>query len=114
MVSERERATELKMSDPIQSNLVDTHANFNNAIQFLISEISRTEKQTKVQPLRFVVASHNQESIQLSVNLMKKYNIDPSDGTVAFAQLMGMQDAVTFGLSSLGIKVYKVTFIMKI
>jgi hypothetical protein len=108
MVSERDRAQFLSLSDPINPSIETTHNSFNKAIEFLISSVAHSKTSpSQVQPLRFVVASHNQNSIQHACNLMSQHQIDASDGTVAFAQLMGMQDGTTFGLASQGIKAYK-------
>lgn len=107
MVSERDRAQFLRIPDPINPDIESTHSSFNKAIEFLIQSIGSSSKDSPVQPLRFVVASHNQNSIRHACNLMAQHQIDASDGTVAFAQLMGMQDGTTFGLASQGIKAYK-------
>lgn len=114
MISERDRASFLKIDDPINPDIQTTHANFNKAIDFLIKSVSSTSptssvnsNESPVQPLRFVVASHNKGSVELAVRLMKERQIDASEGTVAFAQLMGMQDGTTYGLAAQGIKAYK-------
>lgn len=99
MHSERERATELGSPDPIHSSLLNTHASYNSAIEFLISKISETQASSSssqnVKPLSFVVASHNRESIEKTMALMSKYQVKPKEGTVGFAQLMGMQVNIT-------------------
>ena len=111
MVSERERAQELSLPDPINTTIQDTHLSFNNAIDFLVKSVAESQSVTEhVQPLRFVVASHNKASIAHACELMSQYKVDALDGTVAFAQLMGMQDATTYGLAAQGIKAYKVCF----
>jgi proline dehydrogenase len=108
MIGERERAVELNQPSPINDTIEDTHREFNKAIDYLTKAVSEATSPTKVQPLRFVVASHNQKSIEYACEKMKEHNIDAFEGTVAFAQLMGMKDATTFGLAAKGIKAYKV------
>jgi proline dehydrogenase len=107
MVAERQRAQELGIPSPINETIEDTHVLFNQAIDFLIDTIGKESGTSTVQPLRFVVASHNKSSIMHACEKMKRHGIDAADGTVAFAQLMGMQDGTTYGLASLGIKTYK-------
>jgi hypothetical protein len=54
-----------------------------------------------------VVASHNQSSIEFALDYMRKNNIDPANGGVYFAQLLGMADHLTFSLGAKGYKAYK-------
>ncbi len=53
-----------------------------------------------------MIASHNQESVELALNYMKEYNIPPS-AHVYFGQLLGMSDHISFSLGKAGYKVYK-------
>jgi hypothetical protein len=62
-----------------------------------------------VKPLCLTVASHNQNSIAKTQELMKEHGIPIADGVVSFAQLMGMQDGTTYELAAKGIKAYKVS-----
>jgi hypothetical protein len=112
MVSERDRANELSYSSPINDTIEDTHKSFNKACEFLIESLAESASEaSQVQPLRFVVASHNKNSISYVYKLLDMHpKINASDGTVAFAQLMGMQDKTTYGLAAKGVKAYKVIF----
>ncbi|KAI8912352.1 FAD-linked oxidoreductase-like protein [Powellomyces hirtus] len=128
MHSERERAEAIGISDPIQPTLAATHAAYNAAIDYLIQKIApfasqspsasspspsspppspATSRSTKVRPLSFVVASHNANSIIHARNAMTAHNIPPTEGSVAFAQLMGMQDGTTYALATNGYKAFK-------
>jgi Ca2+-binding EF-hand superfamily protein len=70
MISERERAIDLKIHDPIHSSITDTHESYNKAITFLISEIKTYKIGTGlIRPISFVVASHNKYSIGLACEL---------------------------------------------
>ncbi|KAI8586691.1 FAD-linked oxidoreductase-like protein [Geranomyces variabilis] len=104
MHSERERATEIGISDPIQPTISATHAAYNAAIDHLIEKI---EPGRPERPLAFVVASHNANSIRHAREEMKKRGIPPTERAVAFAQLMGMQDGTTHGLAAAGHQVFK-------
>lgn len=112
MVSERERAKKSSYPSPINDTIEDTHKSFNKACEFLIESVAEsTSKNGDIQPLRFVVASHNKDSINYVYKLLDMHpKINTSDGTVSFAQLMGMQDQTTYGLASKGVKAYKVIF----
>ncbi len=56
----------------------------------------------------FMVASHNQESIEKAAELMHELGLLPSDSPVYFGQLLGMADPLTYVLGANG---YKVNFI---
>ncbi|KAJ3187523.1 hypothetical protein HDU85_006818 [Gaertneriomyces sp. JEL0708] len=117
MHAERERAHTLGITDPIQPTITATHTAYNRAIHFLIQKISTHQKATPndstsgsahpVRPLSFVVASHNKASAVYACQQMATHGVPPSDGTVSFAQLMGMQDGTTFALAKDGYSVFK-------
>ncbi|KAJ3195795.1 hypothetical protein HK101_011050 [Irineochytrium annulatum] len=111
MVSERERAEDLNYPDPIQPDLASTHASYNGAIDLLVSRLASHPgpSTSPSQPLTFVVASHNRDSVFRAVNAMVAQGIvdDGKEGRVAFAQLMGMQDGTSYALAANGFKVYK-------
>ncbi|KAJ3187885.1 hypothetical protein HDU85_006278 [Gaertneriomyces sp. JEL0708] len=114
MHAERERAKELGIPDPIQPSISATHEAYNKAITYLIQKISAlqapdntTSSTGDIRPLSFVVASHNKESATYACQQMATHGVSPSEGSVAFAQLMGMQDGTTFSLAKDGYKVFK-------
>jgi len=55
----------------------------------------------------FMVASHNQESIEKAAELMHELGLLPSDSPVYFGQLLGMADPLTYVLGANGYKAYK-------
>jgi proline dehydrogenase len=70
MISERERAIDLKITDPIHASIEDTHESYNKAITFLISEVKTYNiSPGSPRPISFVVASHNQYSNELACEL---------------------------------------------
>ncbi|KAJ3043867.1 hypothetical protein HDV00_003905 [Rhizophlyctis rosea] len=110
--SERERAEELGYADPVNSSLEDTHNAYNRAIDYLAEKLfaqkaAEMDGSGDIRPLSFVVASHNKESVNRAMAAMEKYGVARGEGTVAFAQLMGMKDKTTFGLAANGYKAYK-------
>jgi proline dehydrogenase len=112
MVSERERAAEMGYSDPINSTLEDTHKSYNSAIETLLNAVvsSKKDEASVGKKVQFVVASHNKQSVELAVKMMKERGLEGKDFDVGFAQLMGMQDGTSFAIAANGYKAYKVKF----
>lgn len=98
MVQERKRAKDLSYPDPIHDNIEITHINYNNMVQLLLSNNNMAE---------FMVASHNEQSVQHTVQLMNMKHIPKNGGGVYFGQLLGMSDPVSFTLGHFGYQVYK-------
>lgn len=53
----------------------------------------------------FMVASHNQESIEKATQLMHELDLPPRESPVYFGQLLGMADPLTYVLGANGYKV---------
>jgi len=101
MNSERIRAKNLDICDPINVSIEDTHIMYNKAIDFLIQKIVDKNK------LSFIIASHNHESIHHTIAMMSRMGLDNSKDIVYFAQLLGMQDNMTYALAESGFSVLK-------
>jgi len=56
--------------------------------------------------VEIMIASHNQQSIELTLGEMQARRLPPS-ANVYFGQLLGMADHLTFHLGSAGYKAYK-------
>lgn len=54
-----------------------------------------------------MVASHNRDSIILTVQEMQKHQVSPSSGVVQFGQLYGMQDQISYALGKNGYPIFK-------
>ena len=54
----------------------------------------------------FMIASHNQESIEKATELMHELDLPPRDSPVYFGQLLGMADPLTYVLGANGYKVW--------
>ncbi|CAG8501178.1 14863_t:CDS:2, partial [Racocetra persica] len=122
MANERLIAKESGYPDPIHDNLEDTHESYNGAVTFLLNELYKSKKNLEAKnvndgsiydsnisnnPLVFVIASHNQESIIKACEKLDQLGINLDSGAVYFAQLYGMCDQITYALSGLGYPVYK-------
>lgn len=102
MVTEKKRSEKLKIPSPIHETIDGTHASFNDALEFLIRHKIKSNSN-----LEIMCATHNQYSIERAIELMHELNIQPSDSTVSFAQLYGMQDNITGPLGKHGFRAYK-------
>ncbi|GBB99599.1 hypothetical protein RclHR1_03580006 [Rhizophagus clarus] len=113
MYYERERAEKLGYPDPIHTTLDDTHESYNQAVKFLLNELSQIQKRSNKRldisnsPIAFMIASHNKESVIMACKQMKTFDISPKSGLVLFGQLLGMRDQITYTLGKYGYGVYK-------
>jgi len=95
MVSEREKATERGTESPICETYDDTQDNFHAVIDCIL----------KHQDTEVLVATHNRDSIERTLQKMEEFNVDHQ--RVGFGQLLGMGDHLTFPLGSHGYRAYK-------
>jgi proline dehydrogenase len=102
MESERALAQRLQYPSPIQETIEKTHECYDDSVEFLLRHSVQTN-----QKLEIMCATHNQESIEKAIRIMKALGVDKDDGTVRFGQLYGMSDNLTFNLGDFGYKAYK-------
>lgn len=102
MEGERALAESLQYESPIHDTIEDTHACYNDSVEYLLRKSVRTGRKVEL-----MVASHNQESIEKAIKIMDEVNIDPSSSTICFAQLYGMSDNLTYNLGQKGFRAYK-------
>ncbi|CAO3672501.1 unnamed protein product [Umbelopsis ramanniana] len=113
MVSERKRAAELGIPSPICDTLQDTHNSYNGGVVFLLNKIHQhaidTNQPTSLSstPIVFMVASHNRDSVKLTIKEMDRNGVLPRTGVVTFGQLFGMQDQISYCLGKNGYSIYK-------
>lgn len=98
MVQERKLANEKQYLSPILDTINHTHDSYNDCVRLVLEQIHRAE---------VVIATHNQESIEIAVDIMKELNIDPKTNGVYFSQLLGMADNLSLTLGQNGYKVFK-------
>lgn len=98
MEKERKRASEYGYASPIQASKEATDNDYDAAIKFCINNINTTA---------FIIASHNEESSLLAVDLMNQNGLSLNHSHIHFSQLYGMSDQITFNLAKAGCSVSK-------
>ena len=99
MEKERQLATENDYQSPIYKSKKETDNNFNEALRLLFSNMKGVD---------IFVASHNEESNYLVLEMMSKYYVKNDSNNIWFCQLYGMGDNITFNLSQKGYNVAKI------
>ncbi|XP_076334228.1 hydroxyproline dehydrogenase-like isoform X2 [Tachypleus tridentatus] len=99
---ERLRAVNLGYPSPICDTYEHTNQNYNRVVKYFLEHINLVGPRCNI-----IVATHNEESVQLAIERMREMNIDPLNGGVHFGQLYGMCDQISFPLASAGYAVYK-------
>jgi len=100
MTLERNRATEKGYKDPIHDKYEDTCTMYDDVVYTILKKASFT-------PAEVMVATHNEESVELVIQRMKQLGITHDSGKVSFGQLYGMCDQVSYSLGQKGYNVYK-------
>ncbi|CAJ1836780.1 unnamed protein product [Sphenostylis stenocarpa] len=100
MSSETKLAESLGYQSPIHNTIDDTHKCFNDCSSFMLEKIANG-------PGGVVLATHNMESGKLAAAKAHEVGIGKVNDRLEFAQLHGMSDALSFGLSNAGFQVSK-------
>ncbi|MEO9257875.1 MAG: proline dehydrogenase family protein [Crocinitomicaceae bacterium] len=90
---ERVAAQLAGIESPVYKTKKETDASFNRALEMCL-------KHHKI--IYTCIASHNEESTLLAIDLIDKYDITDHFKKVKFSQLYGMSDNLTFNLASNG------------
>ncbi|CEM00556.1 unnamed protein product [Vitrella brassicaformis CCMP3155] len=98
MYQERRLAAEKGYEDPICRSLEDTHASYDGCVAHILDSLHRIE---------VVLGTHNEQSIKKAVAGLHLRGLSPTSPRVAFAQLLGMCDHITFKLGASGFAAYK-------
>jgi proline dehydrogenase len=98
MEKERNRAAEKGYPSPIYPNKEATDKGYNDAVRFCIDHIDQ---------VGVMVATHNEYSNMLGVELLKQKSLPLKHDHVHFSQLFGMSDNITFNLAKAGCHVSK-------
>jgi len=98
MEKERERAAAEGRTSPIQPNKAATDGDFNAALDFALQHLEH---------VNIVCGTHNEDSTLKLAQDMRAKGLLPGDGRVAFAQLLGMSDNLSFNLAAAGFETAK-------
>jgi proline dehydrogenase len=98
MEKERERASSLKYTSPIQADKAACDNDYDEALRFISKNIHK---------IAVCAGTHNEKSSQLLVSLMNEHSISKDHPHVYFSQLLGMSDHISFNLAHEGYNVVK-------
>jgi proline dehydrogenase len=98
MEKERERAAKMGYASPIQPNKAATDRDYDLAVNFCVEHHEH---------IASCLASHNQKSTELQIELMDKMGLKHDNPQLSFCQLYGMSDNLTFNLAKSGFRVGK-------
>jgi proline dehydrogenase len=98
MEKERKRAETFNYPSPIQPNKASTDADYDEAVQLCIDHVNQCS---------VIIATHNEHSNKLAVELLQKRGHPLHHHHVHFSQLYGMSDNITFNLAVVGCNVSK-------
>jgi proline dehydrogenase len=98
MEKERARAVQNGYLSPIQSTKELTDKEFNDSLKYTIENIDSSS---------LWVGSHNENSCEYLMELMRENNLKSDDNRIWFSQLFGMSDNISFALSNIGYNVVK-------
>lgn len=98
MERERDRAMMLGYLSPIQPDKASTDRDFDAATAYCIENVN---------DISVVVATHNEQSNLIGIELLEKKELPLNHPNVHFSQLFGMSDNITFNLAKTGCNVSK-------
>lgn len=98
MEKEGKRAAERGYENPIQPSKEATDRDFNAGVQYCLDNL---------QDMALCCGSHNEESSMLLAQWMEERGVVKNDNRVAFAQLFGMSDHISYNLADAGYNVVK-------
>jgi proline dehydrogenase len=98
MEKEGKRAAEMGYPNPIQLSKAATDNDFNAGVRYCLDNL---------QNMALCCGSHNEESSMLLAQWMEERGVVKNDNRVAFAQLFGMSDHISYNLADAGYNVVK-------
>lgn len=98
MEKERARAEKMGYLSPIQADKAACDRDYDLALRYCVEHYEK---------IASCVASHNELSTLLQVELMQSKGISPKHPHLSFCQLYGMSDTITFNLAKAGYQVSK-------
>lgn len=101
MYQERARATEIGYEDPINPDYEATNRMYHKCLEYVLEEIEHSRK------ANIMVATHNEDTVKFTLQMMNEMGLSPIENKVYFGQLLGMCDQISFPLGQAGFPVYK-------
>lgn len=101
MEHERTRAKLFGKESPVYANKSLTDASYHLCLEHLITQVHDHNSS-------LMVATHNKETVQRAMELMKKHEIPVDDKRVLFGQIIGMGDHLMFPMAHAGYNAIKV------
>jgi len=101
MYQERARATEIGYEDPINPDYEATNRMYHKCLEYVLEEINHSRK------ANIMVATHNEDTVKFTLQMMNEMGLSPTENKVYFGQLLGMCDQISFPLGQAGFPVYK-------
>lgn len=98
MEKERRRAEEKNYPSPIQPNKEASDRDYNESVKLCIDSLDF---------VGVIVATHNEKSNELAVELLQEKGLPLNHQHVHFSQLYGMSDNITYNLAKAGCNVSK-------
>ncbi len=95
---ERTYALEKNRPSAVHNTKKQTDNHFDQGIAFMLANLTK---------FSICVATHNEESTLLVLNAMRQRNLTPENSHIAFSQLFGMSDYITFNLANAGLRSLK-------
>ena len=102
LLAERARAAAAGLPDPTCPTAATTHAAYDAAV------VERLVPAAAAGAAHVLVATHNTASVEAAVGAMAAAGLAPSTPAIAFGQLCGMRDFLTFTLGAAGYRAYKI------
>ncbi|MDB5274277.1 MAG: proline dehydrogenase [Chitinophagaceae bacterium] len=93
---ENKRAAQLNYQSPIWSTKKETDQAYDEALDYCFA-----------QGIALCIGTHNEDSVETAIRLMKKNNVTSNNENYCFAQLFGMSDHITFNLAEQGYRAAK-------
>ncbi len=98
MEKERERAEEMRYTDPIQPTKEATDRDYDEGLRYCVDHLDQ---------IALVAGTHNERSNHYLISLLEQQGVSPDDSRVYFSQLYGMSDNISFNLANAGYHVAK-------
>ncbi|ESO91790.1 hypothetical protein LOTGIDRAFT_121811, partial [Lottia gigantea] len=101
MLKEKELAKVHGYTNPVHDDFENTTKMYNQSLDYLMQHLANHRK------CAFMVASHNEGTIEYAIQRSVDLNVDVNGGRLFFGQLYGMCDHVSYSLGNASYPIYK-------